>query len=515
MLLAYGVHAKKGRKRMKLKNFSLKKLHRLLATKSLIIFGAGRNFNRFCSDFKDWDLEKKIEYIVDNSSQKWGEKVSLNGRTYEIQNPVIMEKLPLEKYIILITPKEYEPIYYQLQGRYSTIDVVCCTIPQNIYYIEMLFEAIMKRLPLKNMLVLSGEGDTCENACALGEYIKEKGYIDNYKLIWLCNNPNRISNANEKSIGRMTLENSTSLKERLKYHYYMCTSKYVIFENAMIEKKRPEQVSVYLKHGEIPLKSVKGIIVMPKDLNFTIAASELSREITAEQFTINKERVFFCGMPRTDILFSKSVDEQVIKSLEVQKYKKTILWMPTFRKHSNGLRNDSNKEFDKGIPIVYSDRELDQLVDFLMKKDIQVILKLHKYQDVSQITVKKSDNLKVITQDQVDGWNIDTHRMMRYTDALITDYSSVAFDYMLLNRPIGYTIDDIDEYKLGFAHENIYEFMPGEKIVDFQQLLGFIDKVSKGQDDYSFERNRIKEQVNELSIGHSCSDICKYLGIEK
>ena len=57
--------------------------------------------------------------------------------------------------------------------------------------------------------------------------------------------------------------------------------------------------------------------------------------------------------------------------------------------------------------------------------------------------------------------------LLRNADALITDYSSAYFDYMLLNRPIAFTVEDIEEYrkKRGFVFDNPFEYMPVRRLI--------------------------------------------------
>ena len=57
--------------------------------------------------------------------------------------------------------------------------------------------------------------------------------------------------------------------------------------------------------------------------------------------------------------------------------------------------------------------------------------------------------------------------MLGSSDALITDYSSVYFDYLLLDKPIGFTVDDMELYikDRGFIFNNPEEYMPGKRYI--------------------------------------------------
>lgn len=97
-------------------------------------------------------------------------------------------------------------------------------------------------------------------------------------------------------------------------------------------------------------------------------------------------------------------------------------------------------------------------------------------------------------------------------DVLITDYSSVYFDYQLLDRPIGFAIDDVEEYRRnrGFVFDNILDYMPGEKIYSFDELKTFFDHLHKGQDDYSEKRKKVNDLVNHWQDAGNC-ERCKVM----
>jgi CDP-glycerol glycerophosphotransferase (TagB/SpsB family) len=104
--------------------------------------------------------------------------------------------------------------------------------------------------------------------------------------------------------------------------------------------------------------------------------------------------------------------------------------------------------------------------------------------------------------------------MLMLTDGMITDYSSVMFDYLLLNKPICFTVDDMDSYKLGFV-DNYEELLAGDKIMDINQLIQFILNVSEGVDPFNYKRNELNKKLNKYGMdGKNSERICKYLGIE-
>jgi CDP-glycerol glycerophosphotransferase (TagB/SpsB family) len=98
-------------------------------------------------------------------------------------------------------------------------------------------------------------------------------------------------------------------------------------------------------------------------------------------------------------------------------------------------------------------------------------------------------------------------------DAMISDYSSIVYDYMLLDRPIAWALDDMEEYQLPFLMENPLEYMPGEKLYCFADLLRFLEQVKRGEDPYRLERAVVAESCNAPMEGKGCEHIAEFLGL--
>ena len=109
--------------------------------------------------------------------------------------------------------------------------------------------------------------------------------------------------------------------------------------------------------------------------------------------------------------------------------------------------------------------------------------------------------------------DIELTELFKISDALITDYSGVYYDYLLLDNIIGFTVDDFEEYKKkkGFVFDNIEDYMAGEKIKNIEDLYKFIDNVIKSNDLYKKERNEMKIKFNKYLDAKSSERLAKYL----
>ena len=101
----------------------------------------------------------------------------------------------------------------------------------------------------------------------------------------------------------------------------------------------------------------------------------------------------------------------------------------------------------------------------------------------------------------------DPYVFLKMADVLITDYSSIYFDYLLLDRPIIFFAYDLEEY-LSDSREMYFdydEFTPGEKVNDYQELKSGIVKVIYYSDQYKEARNLMRNYVFDYDI--SCNNI--------
>ena len=111
---------------------------------------------------------------------------------------------------------------------------------------------------------------------------------------------------------------------------------------------------------------------------------------------------------------------------------------------------------------------------------------------------------------------IKLYELLGNTDALLTDYSSVYFDYLLTDKPIGFTIDDFELYgknRGGYAIDNPLEMMPGMKINTFDDLVQFLTCVSEGKDNYVAVRHQVNNLCNSFVTPNASKRILDFCGI--
>lgn len=285
------------------------------------------------------------------------------------------------------------------------------------------------------------------------------------------------------------------------WHFF--TSKYFFYSFGKYPIKPAEnQMVVNLWHGS-PLKKI-GNYLDREDQNFftlLLAASDFFVPIMQKAFNCRKEQVVVCGHPRNDALFRPG--DPLAKLGLSGGWKRLILWLPTFRQSRFLGNSDTAAQGGTGLPILGTREEMERINGILTEANTLLVAKIHPAQDLDQIDTRGFSNIRIVTNAQMQAAECDLYALLGRADGLITDYSSVYFDYLLLNRPIGFTVDDLEEYmkNRGFVVDDPYPLMPGRFIHTPEEFALFVGEVISGSDSFEPQRKKVGELANRYHDG--------------
>ena len=368
---------------------------------------------------------------------------------------------------------------------------------KNIIY--ALLNCMCSLLPMNNEILLESHPDLTCNTWPLFQLMLKVKLNERIRITWLVNNPKQHEQKYRylKNVSFIEIE-PKGLSKRLKKYIRCNRARCIITSNRIVPKSLvgKKQLNIYLDHGS-PLKDCKDLYANSNfSCDYCISQGPLFTETLMDQYNLKKSQVVCLGLPRNDELFSNKKSINFLFD-DIDSFNKTIIWVPTFREHMDKKRIDVDSHFPLGIPILYSKKDVVKLNEVLLKNRILLIIKPHPAQDISVLKDFNVSNIRFLYNSDLEKHNIQTNELLAQTDAMIGDYSSIYWDYLLLNRPIGITLDDYEQYKtqFGFAFDNPLEVLIGEYIYNFNDFLTFLDHVSNNIDVKRSQRERIKRQA--------------------
>lgn len=359
--------------------------------------------------------------------------------------------------------------------------------------IRIAYRLVYKFIPVNDKTVIfisfHGRGYSDNPKAIYEEMIKDRRFKD-FTFIWA------IKNHKQKNID---IPDAKVIEYfSLPYFYYMSKAKYWIFNCKMptyIAKKK-NQIYLQTWHGT-PLKRLAHDIdvndnttfyrsgmsynkmVETYDIdveryNYMISPNKFCTEVFQTSFRINRERLIETGYPRNDFI-TNATNEDILnikKKYNIPTDKKIILYAPTWRDNSyiaSGYTFELEANFHKWQEV--------------FGEEYIVVFKPH-YLIVNKFADDRS----------LDGflYSIDAtaeiNELYVISDFLITDYSSVFFDYAVLNRPIYFYMYDLDSYReeLRGFYLDIYTELPGNIYEDETTMLNDIKN-------NVYDNNRLEE----------------------
>jgi CDP-glycerol glycerophosphotransferase (TagB/SpsB family) len=240
------------------------------------------------------------------------------------------------------------------------------------------------------------------------------------------------------------------------------------------------------------LKSIWYIIFpfMNTKWDMLISPSPAVNENLASAFCMDLSQVKLTGYPRGDIILKPK--PEILPEIERFKNKwnasNIISYLPTFR--------DSSKT---GFNL-FNGLSIDDLNNTLKRHDAVLFIKMHYVQSRLKsnfFTDIEKSRICWCTEEILP----DINKLLPFVDVLITDYSSVFFDFLLLNRPIIFTPFDKKQYltKDRELYEDYDSVTPGPKCYNWTEVIDTLDEILNGIDNFAEQRKKISKKYNTFT----------------
>jgi len=356
-------------------------------------------------------------------------------------------------------------------------------------FLVLLYRTLFLNLPVKENLIFF-ESFLGKNYSDSPKYIYQYMIENNmnFKYIWSVNEKKEIP-GNPIQVKRFSP----------KYFYYLARSKYWV-SNSRLPKfldKRKENIYLQTWHGT-PLKQ---LVFDMKDVysadpnykskfyeqsrrwDYLSSANQYSSEIFKRAFKYDKQ-LLELGYPRNDILYQKDNAKDILalkNEMGIPTDKKVVLYAPTWR--DDQVISAGKYKFELQLDLAKMQKELgDQYI---------VILRMH-YFIASHLDISEFSGFAYDFSEYDD-----IAELYLVSDMLITDYSSVFFDYANLKRPILFYTYDLEKYRdtLRGFYIDIEKEVPGPLVMSSDEVIEAILNIDQINNDY---KNRYEDFYNRF-----------------
>jgi CDP-glycerol glycerophosphotransferase (TagB/SpsB family) len=264
-----------------------------------------------------------------------------------------------------------------------------------------------------------------------------------------------------------------------------------------LKKLRYDVFNYYHKFRKILLILEHPYVYFKPD--YAISSSSYAAQKVISSLNLTQETVFLTGLPRTDAMLTVTDEDQenYLKLLDGQDCVHLIYYLPTFRDYT-----DDFNYFAFGL-------NENTLLDFLDNTNSVLIIRYHPTDSLRgkiNPIIKSSPRIIFENNDLSDSFSL-----LKKASVLITDYSGIFADYLLMNRPIIFANFDHDSYlrsrQFGWDYN---EITPGPKVKNWDLLLFNLEQIIVHQkDEYMELRQNLKNQIYQYNDSNSCSRVIK------
>lgn len=330
-------------------------------------------------------------------------------------------------------------------------------------------------------------------------------------VVFLCKGKKLSSIKNYDYVTRFQYD-SCNLLDLLKAIYHLATSRHILVDNyygfLAVTKFKPNVKCIQLWHATGAIKKFglqdqsvekrsanakKRFHRVYRQFDKVVVGSDRMAEIFKEAFDLKDSNILKTGVPRTDFFYNEKAKRNAINKLftenKILQNKKVILYAPTYR--DNKLDN-----FKLQLDIEKMKKELGE--------DYILILRLHPAVKMTEDYSEKYPGF--IFNYSSSGYHIN--HLMLVTDYLVTDYSSIPYEFSLLRKPMIFFTYDLETYKKerGIWGDLEANF-PGPIVKNTESLIEVIKK-----DNFDLEIvESYANTWNKYSKGCSSNNLVTYL----
>ena len=226
-----------------------------------------------------------------------------------------------------------------------------------------------------------------------------------------------------------------------------------------------------------------------RSYSYAITSSPYVNKFYASAFSMDINKIKPLGISRIDRLFHLDIEqirEKIYSKYSLDNRKKIILYAPTFREPKGAFKN---------------------IGDFNLNLDIEKFIK--HFSNDYYLALRIHPNYRISTYDNILNFtSIPQEEALAVSDILITDYSSIIFDYSYFRRPIFFYHYDLQNYILQRSfYEKLNTSLPGKIVFTEDELIESIKNIK----DNTYNSNDFWNKYMESCTGKSTENIVNFI----
>jgi CDP-glycerol glycerophosphotransferase (TagB/SpsB family) len=238
-------------------------------------------------------------------------------------------------------------------------------------------------------------------------------------------------------------------------------------------------------------------------IRYAISTSEFISDLQEETLRIGRARHIVTGYPRNDSVLHPSAETELrwARFLAGRTTRHVVLYAPTWRHGTKPTRFFPFEDMDWAV-----------LEEFLSRLDILLLLRPHAndgrlYPDLSTSLAdrcRRSGFLRLCSNEVIE----DVSDVLPFVDVLVTDYSSLYHDFLLLDRPMIFLPYDYEAFSqdVGFQYD-YFAHLPGPWTLEFREWMDILEAALRGEESAREARRQLRQRIHTYSDGRASARV--------
>ncbi|MCI9565022.1 MAG: hypothetical protein HFG30_03315 [Eubacterium sp.] len=324
-----------------------------------------------------------------------------------------------------------------------------------------------------------------DNPRAVFLQLLEDNSFENFTHIW------SIADMDMAKDNLKEFENLPNVKfvkrESEEYYRYLASSKYLVSNSTFgyFFTKRPEQIYINTWHG-VPTKymgydhtverveNARGPARNFLAADYIVSANKFMTEVMyRNSYKLDglfQGKILETGHPRSDLLINADSEKVYTKlrNVGLKTDKKIILYAPTWKGTLYNQLEYDVTEFKETIK---------KFSDNIDQTEYRIYLRVHYF--LYKILADDPELKEILVP-----FTIDTNELLSVVDILISDYSSIFFDFLITKRPMIFYVPDLKEYESGRGLYVPTDTLPGLVSCSLDEVASSLDVICKNREEY-------------------------------